>query len=100
MSINLTNSITLSLITLSQFKLCRIVASLVTAGSGTSLKTKCSALEPILHIIFLILTGIGVSLAKLFAPGGFKKNFGPTVVSFLMMFATGLALHQKPLICG
>ncbi|KAL5271189.1 hypothetical protein ACHWQZ_G001733 [Mnemiopsis leidyi] len=77
-----------------------IVASLVTAGEGTSLKTKCSELEPILQIIFLVITGIGVSMAKLFAPGGFKKNFGPTVVSFLMMFSTGLALHQKPLICG
>ena len=51
-------------------------------------------------IAFLILTAIIVSLGKLFAPGGFKKNFGPTIVSFLMMFSTGLALHQKPLICG
>jgi len=77
-----------------------ITASLITAGAGTSLKTKCSNTEPLIMLVFLIITGIIVSLAKLFAPGGFKKNFGPTIVSFLMMFATGLALHQKPLICG
>lgn len=77
-----------------------IVASLITAGAGTSLKTKCSPTEPLVMIAFLILTAIIVSLGKLFAPGGFKKNFGPTIVSFLMMFSTGLALHQKPLICG
>lgn len=77
-----------------------ITASLITAGAGTSLKTKCSQVEPLIMIVFLIITGIMVSLAKLFAPGGFRKNFGPTVVSFMMMFATGLALHQKPLICG
>ena len=78
----------------------RITASLITAGAGTSLKTKCSQTEPLIMLIFLIITGIIVSLAKLFAPGGIKKNFGPTIVSFMLMFATGLALHQKPLICG
>ena len=78
----------------------RITASLITAGAGTSLKTKCSQTEPLIMLIFLIITGMIVSLAKLFAPGGIKKNFGPTIVSFMLMFATGLALHQKPLICG
>jgi len=69
-----------------------------TASTGTSLYRRCTANEAIFIIIILLVTSVCTGIPKMLANG--IKGVGPAILSFLIMFATGISLHQKPLVCG